>query len=121
MEYRSEVCVVMKRDAFAEALKMIPNQVKELVGYANRFESEGDSILLYWGRIKWFSGETPVAQFMNFLSSRESEDYYFLELGEDLSLISDERGGYLENPFEASIRHCINVEEGKPIELSAFL
>jgi hypothetical protein len=121
MEYRSEVCVVMKRDAFAEALKMIPNQVKELVGYANRFESEGDSILLYWGRIKWFSGETPVAQFMNFLSSRESEDYYFLELGEDLSLISDERGGYWENPFEASIRHCINVEEGKPIELSAFL
>ena len=121
MGYRSEVSVVMTRNLFGDMLKEIPDQVTELVCYADRFESLQDSILLYWDSIKWYDNSSPVRQFMNVLLESDDDQYHFIELGEDYG-DNKEHGNFYDNPFSTCMVQRIAIDaSGKPIELDAFM
>ncbi len=94
MGYRSDVAVAMRRSFFAKVMETAPDAVKELVDCADTFRSSGDSILLAWSCMKWYTdGNSAPGVFhraiLKILHSEEAmdEDYLLVPLL-DISLQS---------------------------------
>lgn len=116
MGYRSDVCVTMKREVLAQMLQQMPDRMKELLQYADRFESCDDSVLINWNCIKWYDGDS----FTSLLKTFGSENYYFIELGEDADH-NVTLGSYWDNPWNIGISRSISIDDvGKDITLEAF-
>lgn len=132
MGYRSEVSLVLTRKLFAKMLQEIPEETKQMVGYAERFESKEDSILLYWDYIKWYEDTYPINKFQRFLEAVEETDrndtestnslrFHLLRLGEDWD-DNVELGRYWDNPFSAHFSRSIEIDSsGEDLKLDAFL
>jgi hypothetical protein len=119
MGYCSDVSLVMTRESFGDMMSKIPDSVTELVKFADRFESQGDSIMILWEGIKWYQDTAPISHVVSFLDSLDIEKYHLIEIGESHDHIM-ESGGFWGNPFETCINRSIGFCAGKPIELSAF-
>lgn len=124
MGYRSEVSLVITRKLFAQMLREIPEETKEMVNYTDRFESKGDSLLLYWNHIKWYDDSYPVGRFQRFLEAVDECDanrFHLLRMGEDWD-DNVEMGSYWDNPFSTFFHRSIEIDScGEIVELEAFL
>lgn len=124
MGYRSEVSLVLTRELFSQMLKEIPEEAKEMISYADRFESRENSILLYWDYIKWYEDTYPVNKFQGFLQSLDQYDqnsFHLIRLGESTD-DNVEMGTYFYNPFEACIRRSIEIySSGEDVDISTFI
>jgi len=127
MGYRSDVAVAMRRSFFAKVMETAPDAVKELVDCADTFRSSGDSILLAWSCMKWYTdGNSAPGVFhraiLKILHSEEAmdEDYLLVELGESEDHNSSQ-GAYWDNPWDLAIVRSIHIDgSGKDISLEAF-
>ena len=127
MGYRSEVSLVITRELFGKMMQEIPEETKEMISYAERFESKEDSILLYWDYIKWYEDTYPINKFHSFLkeaadySSKYQNHFHFIRLGEDRD-DNVELGSYHSNPFEAVISRSISIySSGENVDVEAFI
>lgn len=124
MGYRSEVSLVITRELFSRMLQEIPEETKELIRCAERFESREDAILLYWDYIKWYEDTYPVNKFQQFLQNLDQynqNSFHLLRLGENWD-DNVEMGTYVYNPFEACIRRSIEIySSGEDVDLQAFI
>lgn len=121
MGYRSEVSLVLKKDVLSNILSVIPNEMNELIKYADKFKKQGDYVLLYWSYIKWYKeSDSSVGKLWSQLFKNDSDDFYCLEIGEDTNHIVEE-GGLWDNPWLTSVQRSIYIEDcGKDVELDAF-
>lgn len=127
MGYRSEVSLVLTRELFGKMLEEIPEETKEIISWADRFESADDAILLYWDYIKWYEDTYPINKFHSFLkeaadySSKYQNHLHFIRLGEDRD-DNVELGSYYSNPFEAVISRSIQIySSGENVDISNFI
>lgn len=122
MGYRSDVGLVLKRDLFNKIMEETRDTSTRLVNLA-QVRVDGDSILLVWNQIKWYSDDsgTDVGKFWAALEKfAESEDqFYAVEMGEDPDDVQY-LGQYWDNPWEPGIQRVLiwNTDVGK--KLTAF-
>lgn len=122
MGYRSEVSLVLTRDAFAHLCKTIPDYINQLVEDCNTFASKNDDFLLHYTHVKWYDTYPHISALMNTLRHMEEEHYHFLRLGDSNEDV-EEKGYYFNNSFDTCVRREINVDlfNSKDVNLSAFI
>lgn len=129
MGYRSEVSLVMTRPLFNKMLETIPQETKVMIGYAERFQKKGGSVLLYWNYIKWHDSKniSAMEKFLHNVDESEVDEngdnpyqYHFIRLGEDHD-DTEEHGDYWDNPWGTAVSRSINIDSvGENFQLEAF-
>lgn len=125
MGYLSEVSLVMKKDLFGKICRDIPEEMKELIGAADKFQKQDDCVLLYWNGIRWYvdSGDYAAHYFWNKLQQHTDggRDYQLIELGETVDH-NEERGELWDNPWNTSMVRRIHMDDcGVDVSLDAFM
>ena len=100
MGYRSDVALSIKTEYLPDLIKeqnnITTSEIKMLLNRADTHVN-GDSTLYHWGYVKWYGDDVDTLMFN--LNNINSENWYFIELGED---IDDNKlmGAYYDNPFD---------------------
>lgn len=100
MGYRSDVALAIKTEFIPDLIKENKNittpEIKMLLERSDNFVKE-DATLYHWNYIKWYGDD--VDALISNLYNINSENWYFIELGED---IDDNKlmGAYYDNPFD---------------------
>ena len=112
MGYRSQIAVAIKQEVYQNFLKGKNEgdneKIISLIQSTDKMSNLHGDILLYWESIKWYPGYPDVDAFMLSLNSLNHEDYYFIELGEDVEDTTIQ-GSWWDNPFELTINRSINM------------
>lgn len=121
MGYRSDVTIVLTRDALSKLYGEIPDAMSRVTAYADNFLHKNDSFLLYWSNVKWYEEHGEIGALMRHLTNLEDNDYYYLRIGEDREDV-EENGGHWDNPFDTYLVRKINMdlEGSKEVDLSVF-
>jgi len=118
MGYRSEVCIVMKKNVVDNLLVYMSEvdsetreQMQEILNdLADQHIVKNDAELYYWDCIKWYPEFKGVDAIQKLLENSNKEDYLFLRLGEDVA-DTESSGDYWENPFDAHTERRIAFED----------
>lgn len=111
MGYRSDVALAIKTEFIPELLKDHNNipfvEIKMLLERADVMVKD-DCTLYHWDYIKWYGDD--VDALISNLYTINSENWYFIELGED---IDDNKlmGAYYDNPFNLGYVRQITFEQ----------
>lgn len=105
MGYISEVAVAIKSDVYDSFYSSLNDQARELVDCSKIHKNE-DGVLIHWDYIKWYYES--VDYFMNSLRMIDSEDWYLIEVGEDVDH-NTQLGGWHDNPFDLWIQRTIHI------------
>ena len=124
MGYRSNVSLVLTRDAFAEMCKTIPEHLNKLVEMTDDFLQKENAFLFRWNYIKWVEDSyyPEINAVYRLLNSLDNDQYRFCRIGEDNEDV-EERGEYYYNPFETGIVREIHsdVSNASPVDLKVFM
>lgn len=109
MGYYSEVAIAIRKTAYSEFIKGIPENTSAIISLIDIGEvtKKDDGILLYWSAIKWYGND--VAKLMESLYAIDSDNFYKIEIGEE----SDDNhfeGSYFDTPFNLSLERSIYIE-----------
>ena len=109
MSYYSEVAIAIRSSEFSQLIEGIPENtaaIKELIDCAEVTKKD-DGILLYWSCIKWYYDS--VVKFKESLYTLDSDAFYKIEIGEEMSDIEYD-GAYYDNPFNLAVSRFIYKE-----------
>lgn len=111
MSYRSEVGLILTKDADKKLRKRISNLknkeektlVRDLLAFLHRDESkESQQVFYHHDSIKWYGNDHAVLYIEDFLDTISEDDYLFCRVGEDLRDI-EERGYMTDNHWSLSV------------------
>lgn len=119
MGYRSDVVLVVTREAFGDMWREDAETMNTITGYADTITKKDDAVLIVWSYIKWSDFYGEIAKFQNLLNGLDHDHFQFLRLGEDYN-DTEERGGYWDNPFETRISRSLDYDTGEPLNLDVF-
>jgi len=121
MGYRSEVTLVLTRNGLSALYNKIPDAMRKITEYADKFVRRDDVFLLCWGHIKWYDSYDEINAVEKALRGLDNDDYHFLRIGEDND-DTEEKGGYWDNPFDTYISRSINCDMGgsEAVDYSVF-
>lgn len=118
MGYRSDVVLCLTKKgmdkltvALKQAEKDTPDHIlniKRLFGTPDRVDEASGAVAYIWDCVKWREDYAWVIFAEDFMCDLESEDYYFLRVGEDDDDV-DIRGRFYSNPFNARLKKSIVI------------